>query len=106
VYAVTIRLCCASVGGSLPLDEARRQIRAAARPEDGFQHVYVQGSICGADIVLFLVADGLAVAEQTAARLIARAQAAGLAGCRPFTCQVELIVPFAEAALPPDRAPG
>jgi hypothetical protein len=105
VYAVTVRMCCAASGGAISVDETRRLVREAAGSGDGLQHIYVQATRCGADVVVFLLADGLAAAERTAAGLIERARQAGLVGCEPTTCEVELIVPFAEAALPRDPAP-
>lgn len=99
---VTVRLDCgepATIGSTAAL---RRSVRAVARPGDGLEHVFAQPDPRGAALVMFLVAADLAAAERTARGLIARTGHDGLGGCRPTSCEVELIVPFAEAALPTD----
>jgi hypothetical protein len=102
VYAVTVRLFCAAPATRTATEEIRQLIRTVSTPGDRLEHVYVQSNGYGADLVMFLIAGDLASAERTAARLVARAQCGGLPGCEPVTCQVELVLPFAEAALPPD----
>lgn len=104
VYAVTVRTSCSGPATPRAAAQIRQLLWAVSAPRDSLQHVYVQPSPYGADLVMFLVASDLATAEDVAARLITRAQRAGLIGCTPVTCEVELVLPFAEAALPPDSS--
>jgi hypothetical protein len=105
VYAVTVRLIYLVAATYVSGEEIRRLIEMVAEPGDGLEHMYARASARGVDVVMFLIAPGLLTAERVAAQLLARAERAGLAGCWPVSCQVELIVPLAEAALPPDPSP-
>ncbi|MDQ7911471.1 hypothetical protein RB614_44000 [Phytohabitans sp. ZYX-F-186] len=105
MYAVTVRLIYLVAATHLPGDKLQRLIWMVAEPGDGLEHLYAQASDRGVDVVMFLVAPGLLSAERVAAQLIARAERAGLTGYWPVSCQVELIVPLAEAALPPSPPP-
>ncbi len=102
VYAVTVRLSCPAPATPESAAEILRLLRAVSGPADGLEHAYAQPSGYGADLVLFLVAADLVAAERAAAQLVARAQDGGMADCAPLSCEAELVVPFAEAALPPD----
>jgi hypothetical protein len=102
MFAVTIRLRGVAPVTAETAHSVRSVILSAALPGDGLEHVYVQLNGPDADVVLFLLSPGLVRAEATAARLVTRAREAGLVGWETLTCQVELIAPFAEAALPPD----
>jgi hypothetical protein len=103
VYAVTVRLSCPAPATPDAVAGILRLLHTVSDPTDGLEHAYAQPSGLGADLVLFLVADDLVAAERAAARLVARAQDAGLTDCAALTCEAELVVPFAEAALHPDQ---
>lgn len=84
----------------------RELVQRVALAADSLQHVYAQRGGDGLDLVMFLLAADIATAEQVARGIVRRALASGTTGCRPISCQVELVTPFAEAALPPEPSPG
>ncbi|HKS99718.1 MAG TPA: hypothetical protein VJT31_09340 [Rugosimonospora sp.] len=103
MFIVTVRLRWA---GKLTVEsghDLRGAVEAAARPSDGLEHVYVQTGPPAAGIVLFLLARDLAGAEATAARLVRQAGAGFCGKWEIHSCEAELLVPFTEAALPPDE---
>jgi hypothetical protein len=106
VYAVTVRLRCAPPTSAPLVRRVGDILRSVARADDGLEHLYAEAARDGVNIMLFLVAESLPVAESTALRLVQRAQDAGLTCCHPVSCQVELVVSFAEAGLALDDDPA
>jgi hypothetical protein len=102
MFIVTVRVHWAAPVTVKSARLVHAAIEAAASQGDGLEHVYVQTEGPEAGVVLFLLAPDLARAEATAARLVGRAVGDGSAGWRVLSCQAELLMPFSEAALPPD----
>jgi hypothetical protein len=102
MFIVTVRLRWARPVTVESCRQVHGAVEAAAAAGDGLEHVYVQADGPDAGIVLFLLAPDLTGAEATAARLVSRAGAATDARWDVLSCQAELLMPFSEAALPPD----
>jgi hypothetical protein len=103
MHAVTVRL---QSDEPPSLDSARilaGAVQEAALPTDHLEHVFAQVNGAEVEMVMYFVATNLAGAETTATRLLERALSISSANWRTSTCQAELIVAIAEAALPPDK---
>jgi hypothetical protein len=102
MFIVTVRLRWAEPISPESVRRVHRAVEAAALPGDGLEHVYVHPGTPDAGIVLFLLAPDLSRAEANAAHLIDRAGRGVAVKWEVISCEAELLLPFTEAALPPD----
>ncbi|MHA6758666.1 hypothetical protein [Streptacidiphilus sp. PAMC 29251] len=99
-FVITRLLGRRAASGAEPTDFCE-EVRRAARPCEGLGHVYAQASDVGMDLVLFMVADAVEVAERFAIAVLDRALASSGSGLRIIECAVDLFIPGTEARMNP-----